>query len=220
VRVAPAFFGAAQKDHAKLRRYVTVLTEAMSFFMFPVFTGLAITADDLVFAAFGPKWAEAIVPLQILSFYAFFRSIVALLPHILNVTGGTTFGMWNSLATLATLPPAFYVGSRWGVTGIAAVWLLVYPLFTLPLYYKTFHGISLSWREYLKTLTPGLTGSAIMVAAVLAVKNATASWGSVERLAIEVAAGVAVYAAVMWIGYRDRLVVYRDFYRRARGKAD
>jgi PST family polysaccharide transporter len=218
LRVSPAFFGAAQKDHAQLRRYLTVLTEAMALFMFPVIAGLSVTADDLVVVAFGPQWIDAVMPLRILTLYAFVRSVVALLPQILNVVGGSTFWMWNSLTMLALLPPSFYLGSRWGVTGIAAVWVLVYQPLTIPLYYRTLRGIGLSFREYMRTLIPGLAGSGTMVLAVLAVKSAAASWEPLPRLTIQFAAGGLVYAAVMWFGYRDRLAAYSDFYSRLRSQ--
>ena len=116
--------------------------------------------------------------------------------------------MWNSLIKLATLPWAFYIGSRWGATGIAATWVISYPFLTLPLYWWTFRAIALRPTQYLQALRPALIGSAIMVAAVSSARLLTPTlplWG---RFAAEVSAGILAYSGVMLTLERDRTLGY------------
>jgi teichuronic acid exporter len=206
VRVTPAFFAAVQDEHAALRRYLRVLTEAIGIATFPATFGLALVAHEFVPLALGEKWDGAIVPLQLLAFYASFRVIVTLLPQVLNVVGETRFGMRNAIATAIIMPTAFYIGSRWGTTGIAAAWIITYPVVVIPLYWRTLSKIGLGVREYMEGVVPPLNGSIAMAVAVEAVKwSLPHRWPLMPSLILEVAAGATAYVVVMLGVYRSRM---------------
>ena len=114
-----SYFSASQNDAVALRRYLRVVTEGLSLITFPATIGIALVAHDFVYLVVGAKWQSAVVPLEILGFYASFRCIVTLLPSILNVTGESRVNMQYSLFALILMPTAFYFGSRWGPEGIA-----------------------------------------------------------------------------------------------------
>ena len=205
--VIPSYFSAVQNDPAALRRYLRVLTEMIALATFPATVGLSLVAPEAVPLIFGHKWEGMIGPLQILSFYAGFRSIVALLPKLLTAVGKVHYVMWNELAGLVILPVAFYIGSFRGTTGIAWAWVFAYPLVVVPLYYKTFHSIGMSIREYVRALRPSLTGTVVMIPAVEWVRHTLAPTHSLLlRLIVEVAAGAVVYAAVLWLLHRNRVI--------------
>lgn len=207
VRVTPAFFAAVQDQHAALRRYLRVLTEALGIATFPATFGLALVAREFVPLALGKKWDGAIVPLELLAFYGSFRVIVTLFPQVLNVVGETRFGMRNAVATAIIMPTSFYIGSHWGTTGIAAAWIITYPIVVIPLYLRTLSKIELTSREYMKGLYPALNGSLGMAVAVLAVKwLAPHTWPVGLRLALEIFVGAAAYAGIMLGLYRARML--------------
>jgi O-antigen/teichoic acid export membrane protein len=206
VRVTPAFFSAVQDQHAALRRYLRVLTEGLGILTFPATFGLALVAREFVPVALGKKWDGAIVPLQLLAFYAAFRVIVTLLPQVLNVVGETRFGMLNGIATALIMPPAFYIGSHWGTTGIATAWIITYPLVVIPLYRRTLSKIGLSVKEYMQGVFPPLNGSIAMGLAVEAAKwFAPPGWSLYWRLILEVLVGTVAYLAVMLGFYAPRM---------------
>jgi O-antigen/teichoic acid export membrane protein len=205
-RVTPSLFSAVQHEHAVLRRYLRVLTEGLSIVLFPATLGLALVAKEFVPVALGAKWAGAVVPLELLALYAAFRSIVTLLPQVLNVIGETRFGMRNGFATLIVMPVAFYVGSRWGTAGIAAAWLICYPFVVVPLYWRTLSKIELPFSEYMSGVFPPLNGSLGMVAAVLLLKwFLPIGWPVSLRLALEVAVGASAYVIIM-LGFYGRRI--------------
>jgi O-antigen/teichoic acid export membrane protein len=207
VRVTPAFFAAVQDEHAALRRYLRVLTEVLGIVTFPATFGLALVAHEFVPLALGRKWSGAIVPLELLAFYASFRVIVTLLPQVLNVVGETRFGMRNAIATAIIMPTAFYIGSRWGTTGIAAAWIITYPVVVIPLYWRTLSKIGLGVREYMQGVVPPLNGSIAMAVAVEAVKwSMHRGWPLMPRLMLEIVAGGLAYVAVMLGVYRSRML--------------
>ncbi|MGA8285919.1 MAG: lipopolysaccharide biosynthesis protein, partial [Candidatus Sulfotelmatobacter sp.] len=85
--VIPTYLAAVQNDPAELRRYLRGLTEIIALAAFPACIGLGLVAREFVPLIFGHKWDGMIAPLQVLSFYAAFRSIVALLPKVLTAVG-------------------------------------------------------------------------------------------------------------------------------------
>jgi PST family polysaccharide transporter len=213
-RVTPAIFSAVQSEKESLRRYLLNLTEGLALVTFPVAVGLALVADTLVPVVLGEQWLGAVVPLRLLALYATFRSIVTLLPHVVNVIGETRFGMWNAYLAAAVLPVGFIVGARWGTMGIASAWLVLHPLVTFPLYRRVFSRIELSAGRYLRSVWPAASAVLVMAAAVLAAKQlAPNGWSAGRRLALEVPVGAVVYSLALLAFHRGRLRAVRETLR-------
>ncbi len=205
--VAPSYLAAVQADLAALRRYVRVLTEFISLVTFPATVGMALVARDLVPLVLGQKWRAAIPILEVLAAYAAVRSVVALLTKVLNARHRARFVMWNQLAALVILPSAFYIGSHWGATGIAWGWVVGYPLVAIPLYWKTFRTIGMQIGEYVQSLRPALTGTAVMVICVATLRVEFQPGRSLlARLIVEVVAGVAAYGGALLLFHRQRIL--------------
>jgi teichuronic acid exporter len=74
-RVTPAYFAAAQDDNRTMRGILLNITEGLAFLTLPATFGLALVAPEFVRLILGPEWSAAIVPLQLLSIYASYRSL-------------------------------------------------------------------------------------------------------------------------------------------------
>ena len=95
------------------------------------------------------------------------------------------------------LPTAFILGSHWGNAGIAAAWMIGFPIVAIPVTARVFHRIELSWNEFFRVLTPSVTGCLMMTAAVLGIKDVLpAHYGMQVRLALFVLAGAIAYIVV------------------------
>ena len=212
--VVPSYLAAVQKEPAQLRRYIRALTEAMSLITFPATVGLGLVARELIPLALGHKWDGVVLPLEILSIYAAFRSIIALLSKVLTAVGNPRFVMRDDLFALAILPIAFYFGSRWGTGGVAWGWVAAYPLVALPLYWKTFQTIGMKTGEYLRALRPALDCTLIMTAAVLLLKwKMPMSFPLAIRLVIEVTIGSIMYASAAFLFHRERMKAFLELAR-------
>jgi O-antigen/teichoic acid export membrane protein len=206
--VVPTYLAAVQNDPAALRRYLRTLTETIALAAFPATVGLSLVARELVPFVFGEKWLGMVPPLEVLSFYAALRSIVAILPKVLSSVGNVRFVMWNDLAALVILPIAFYIGSYRGTAGIAWSWIVAYPLIVVPLCRKTLQTIGMKFGEYLRTLRPALDGTIAMILAVEWVKHSFSPARSLlHRLVIEVAVGAVVYLGVLGLLHARRMRV-------------
>ena len=207
--VIPTYLAAVQKEPESLRRYVRTLSEALALATFPATIGLGIVAREVVPVALGAKWIAVIAPLQVLSFYAAFRSIVAIIPKVLTAVGNARFVMWNDLRALVILPIAFYIGSHWGTAGIAWGWVAAYPLVAVPLYWKAFKMIKMPVATYLQALRPAIDGTLMMVLAVLALRwTLPPSWPAWSRLIAEVTLGGVAYFSTLMLLHRKRIMAF------------
>jgi PST family polysaccharide transporter len=194
--VTPALFSAVQKEKAALRRYLLNLTEAIALITLPLSVGLGLVAPDFVVVVLGQKWLPAVAPLRFLAFYVTVRSLTPLIPVVLNVIGESRFNMWSSIAMALVLPVGFYIGSHWGNAGIAAAWMIAYPIAALPMYWRAFRKIEMPWLDYIRVLAPSAVGSLLMAVVVLTLQRSMSVGYSVAvRLSATVLAGGAAYLA-------------------------
>ena len=208
--VTPSFFSATQNDLASMRRYLLRLTEVLAFVTFPLTVGLAFTARNFVLIVLGAKWAGAITALELLALYASVRSITPLLGQILLATRDSRFMMWNNVAAAFAFPIAFYAGARFGIAGIAAAWMVVYPLVTVPLYWRVFRKIELKVGEYLRALAPALTATLAMAAGLIIFEFAFPRRVSVASLLQQIIVGALIYGSVALVFHRQRLRAYQQ----------
>lgn len=212
--VTPAYFSAVQTDRGALKRYLLKPTEAISFLLFPVMIGIALVAPDAVPLVLGAKWHQLIVPLQLLAVYASYRCVMPLMAQVLIVSSETRFLMWNTIVSGVLIPTAFVFGSHWGPSGIAAAWVMAYPINALPVYLRTARRLGMSLSEYIGALRPAIGGSIVMAAMVLLVKwLIPATTPSTERLFAEIGSGAATYIGFQLLFHRDRV---SSFYRSRR----
>ena len=206
--IIPSYLAKVQKEPAALRRYLHTLTEALALATFPATIGVALVARELVPFALGRKWESMIIPLEVLCLYAAFRSIEALLPKLLTAVGNARFVMWVELSALVIMPVSFYLGSHWGIAGVAWAWL-AYPLATAPLYWKTLKTIEMSAWEYFRAVRPGLDGAIVMALAVGLLKwKLPMGEPLLLRLILEIAAGAIVYIGTVLLLHRERAMSF------------
>jgi PST family polysaccharide transporter len=194
VRVLPSFFAAAQKEKEALRAYLLTLVQAISLFILPLSVGLALVADQFVLLVLGAKWMAVVLPLRILLCFTSVRALTNILGPLLNAKRLAHFIMWTNTAAAIYFPIGFLIAARWGTTGIAAAWLVLYPVLAAPLFWRTFREIEIPPVRYLRALLPAVSGSIILSVAVLSLRNfMPAGWSPIFRLSAEIATGGLSY---------------------------
>jgi len=220
-RVTPSLFAAVQNDSAALRRYLRNMTEAVALVTFPMTFGIALVAPEFVHLVFGEKWIGVIIPLQLLAAYASLRCIRTLLSPLLNAVGNARFVMMNTVLSLIVFPASFYLASRWGTTGVASCWVIVYPIVSLPLFRFTFRRISMPVSQYFNAIRPALAGSLTMTVVVLALKWALPEgWPLHLRFSLEILSGGTAYLLTLFGLDRERLRAFFQLIRLLRSQAE
>ena len=213
LKVTPSVFSSVQHDKPALRRYWLGVTEGIALVTFPLTIGLALVARDVVTLILGAKWVPMVGALQILALYAAVRSLLPLTSQVLVATGRSRTDAIISLQIAITMPIAFWIGSYWGVTGIAAAWALVHPIFGLRITYRGFGRAGTTAGAYLAALWPAASSAAIMAAAVVTTGLVIPeSWPGGARLALTVLAGAGSYAAAVMMLHRRRVMAFRQLW--------
>jgi PST family polysaccharide transporter len=213
MRTATPLFANVKDDHALVRRFYLIMVEILSLIVTPAMVGLAVVAPLAIPVVFGATWNASITPVRWLALFMIVRTMGILTEQVLISQKMTRFTMRMSIANLAMMPVAFVIGALWkGMAGVAAAWLYLSPLTIVPLLIVLFHTIHLPYRSYLAALVPAVTGSAGMCLAVLAIRSILpASWPAQTALAVQVAAGAAVYGAILILAFRERVLRYVRF---------
>ena len=208
-RVLPPLFSVVTHDSSLARRYLLGITEVLMLLVAPASIGLALVADDFVSVLLGPQWAGAVTPLRILCLFAAIHAPGTLYPHILNATGRSRFSLRIHLVALVVLPIAFVAAGRtWGVNGIAAVWIFIYPIVLGLFLAETLKAVECSFSEYAASFRPAVSGIAVMVPAVIIASGfLDPDVSAPVRLAFGIATGGAFYvgAVLALNGQRRRI---------------
>jgi O-antigen/teichoic acid export membrane protein len=203
-----SFFAAVQHQQSDLRRFFLGSSQALAFTLLPLLVGLIWVADLAVPVVLGPQWVTSIGPLRWLIIYAAANSILTPVSQVINVTGNTGIGMIASLISLFVLPVAFAIGGHYGaLSGIAAAWVVTFPLLcALPLRIAL-RALDLRWNEYISIFSKVFESVAVMSLAVVAVR-VLPDWHhrTIPELVCSVTAGAATYAAMSWARQRDFLL--------------
>jgi O-antigen/teichoic acid export membrane protein len=202
-------FSTLQNNRAELARYFKYSTEACSLTLMPIYVGLALVSRDLIAVALGPKWGDAALILTFLCVAAAIRSIATVANTVIVSCGNAGFPARISLIGLVILPPIFFVASYWGAAAVAAVWVVVYPpLLAVPTIVMGLRAVNLSLSDLWLTLKPAVSATSLMAIVVYALGLTLADMSATMRLPLLVFAGAATYAAVLLLGWRDRISRY------------
>ena len=117
-----------------------------------------------------------------------------------------------AVTTAVVMPILFYVGSFWGVMGIAVAWLVGQPLIAIPvLARQALRQIEMSWAEYGSSLKPAAVGAAATAAGLLVIRAVLpGEWPLALRFIIQVSPGVAIYGVGVFPRYRSRIRKFKS----------
>ena len=213
-QVAFPAFSKLQDDPALLRSYYLKIVNVVAFAVFPICWGIFLVAESVVPLFLSAKWLPAVLPLQILSMVTAFRAI-----HLVNAPlemaigrPGTTI---RNFATITlVLAASFYIGSTYGLEGLAYSWL-VFPAVSLFTTSTTLKLIGLSLAVYFKELRHPFLGTAFMVLAVLLCqKLVLLDHGLVIHAVGSATLGVASYTLYYALFNRKMFAEARNLLRR------
>jgi O-antigen/teichoic acid export membrane protein len=128
------------------------IVRRMGLFIFPVFTLLLITGNDLIVALYGERYAASGVIFTIFVFHLLrYVAPYGLLPR---VYGDTVFIFWASAASLiGTLIALFAFTAIWGYVGAAIAYVVSVYLISVPQVVKGYFLLGVSGRRFLPWLS-------------------------------------------------------------------
>src|SRR5262249_32910848 len=83
-----------------------------------------VVAPDAIPLVFGQQWTTAVPVIQILAVYALVRALQSWNSVILDAVGRPHVTMWTQVAALCLAPVVVLLGSRWGIEGVGALFVV------------------------------------------------------------------------------------------------
>lgn len=195
--------------------YLLKATRLLGIVAFPVFLGISCTAEPLIGLLLGSKWLPAAPLLQLMGLVMPFRLLSNVFPPLLWGVGHPRTSASNFLIAALLMPVAFFIGTRWGVVGLAYAWLLMYPVVFIVTAARTCAMVAVSLSDYSRQILRPLAAGLAMYAAVMwAASVAYGAPGDWTYLVQLVVTGALVYAGTMLVvdraGLRETLELIRN----------
>lgn len=164
----------------------------------PFYFGLAVTAEPLVLAVLGPKWAEVAPLVPILAMAMPLLTLQIMFGPAINALGRSRLAVRNALCGAVLMPVAFLVGIEWGIIGLAWAWLAGMAALLAVTLAGSLPALGVSGRALFMAATPALAASTAMAALVAGLDLLLPEMAVGARLALLVGAGAAAYAAMLF----------------------
>ena len=220
-QVAYPVFCRLQHDPGRVRDWYLRLTVLLGFIGMPVLAGIALVAEDAFAVVLGEKWLDAVVPFQLLSGAGILMIFSASLPPLLNALGRPDINLKFTAACTLFLPAGFVAfGTQYGLKGVCAVWLVVYPLLVAGLVVFTRELTGIRLADLLRAQAPVLCGLAFMALVVRGLRWQMADLGpGWLRLVSCIGAGAVAYGIFMVLLARGTVLTdVRKLLREVRGQ--
>jgi O-antigen/teichoic acid export membrane protein len=117
-----------QDDIPRFRQHYLTATRLIALVSFPLMVGVAVLSQPLILLLLGPRWAEVIPILQILSFVGMFQSIIFPVGWVFTALGKTRDQFLLSMMLLVLFVIAMAIGIRFGLSGVIyayCIWTLM-----------------------------------------------------------------------------------------------
>jgi O-antigen/teichoic acid export membrane protein len=195
-------FSKIQDDQQKIRKAYSKVIMTLSLLCFPVFSGLILVAPTFVTVVFGEKWLPSALPLQILCIAGIFRMHLQVTSTIVNALGKVAVEIWRRTAALVLLTIGCWLGSFWGITGVAVAVTVTTAILAVTMvgYLNTLTG--LTWYDGLQPQGSAFTASVVMAGTAFIYQRwaeGTLGAHSASLLFSTTMVGASVYIITLWI---------------------
>lgn len=213
-------FATVQDDLQRLRRAFLKTTRLVSLVSIPVSICIIAFADDFIRNAYGIRWEDAIIPLQLLGIYGLLRSVAVNMGSILKAGGKPQWLMGIATWRLATMALLLYPAARfWGIVGVSALSAGVSIADFFISAHLTNKIAATSWSDWLRIVTPPLALS-LMAAPVAKIFYRVVLQPLPASVALP-AAGLsffAVYGSVLLSLDRETRELVLDLWRKVQAR--
>lgn len=186
-----------QDERERLRRRLLDGCRLLTAFSVPILWGISAISQELVTVALGDKWLSAILPLQLISLVVPLRMVSGVFGTANLGIGRAGLDFRNSVVTAIVLPVCFFVGTHWGVNGLAAAWLVATPTVLALNFPRVATALSTSVRDVLRAIWRPFAAGLTMYLTVVACRHALGGLSDLVRLPLLICAGGGAYVGTL-----------------------
>jgi O-antigen/teichoic acid export membrane protein len=207
-RIAFPLFAMVQNDDARLRSGYLDVIRVVALVLFPIYMGMIVLAEPLVLVLLGEDWRSVVPTLRTLGALGFFYCLGNPIGTLLLAKGRVEIGFYLNIWMIILYGAAIFLGSKWGVQGVALGLVLATALGLFPIgFWVRWLLVGMRPMEYLAAFGPMLVSAVFMGAFVQWARNTGVGFGYpvMDLIALAVI-GAAVYFAIIVPWQRPFLV--------------
>ncbi|HEU4928813.1 MAG TPA: MOP flippase family protein [Candidatus Krumholzibacteria bacterium] len=205
-RVAFPVFSTVQHDRTRLRKGYLELIEALGAVTIPLYVAMLALAEPIVGVQLGPRYGTTVSLLQILWIVGLSFSLTSPAGTLLLASGRADIGFYVNLVRTALIIVGVWVGSHWGLVGIAWALVAVVVAVMFPVQaYVRWLVVGMGWREFLSRLAPFFGAASVAAVVCLAANRWLPFPTDLAELAVMLPVAAAIYAGLLWWRHRTRI---------------
>jgi O-antigen/teichoic acid export membrane protein len=170
----------------------------MMFVALPLYFGMSAVARPMVETLLGEKWMEIVPLMEGLPLAMPFFALQIICSPTTNAMGRPKIYVLSSFAGALIMTLCFYVGLKWGLTGLVHAWQIGSPLLLAVTLALTLPAIGVRFGTLLKALAPSIAAAVAMYAVVHHAAPHVESLSALAELGILVTLGGATYLGLLW----------------------
>ena len=208
-RVGLPLMAKAQSDKIFLKSVYLMTMRMTASTNFPIYIALAAFSKEVVLLVFGPQWLGSAPLLVLLAVWGMLRSCGNPVGSLLLAVGKADLSFKWNLALLFIVPPVLWVGSHWGIAGLAMTQAILMVGLMIPgWYFLVRPSCGAGGMEYaISILSPLVAAFLAMLLSYLAVSGITEP---VSRLIGAAVVAVPVYLLLSYVFNRSWLLAMRQ----------
>jgi O-antigen/teichoic acid export membrane protein len=122
----------------------------------PIMAGMLVAGPHLIVGLYGPQWAAATVPLQVLCAVGLLRAIYGMTGALTHAFGRVYAEFRRQAAFAVMVIAASVVGSSWGISGVAVGIAVAVVFMYFAMAQLAVQITACSWREFFAVQVPGV----------------------------------------------------------------
>jgi O-antigen/teichoic acid export membrane protein len=207
-RVAFPIMSLMQQEQMALKHLYLSGLRVLGTANFPIYAFVFVAADPLSDLILGQRWHGTAPILRIMSIYFLLRSTGNPVGSMLMATGRVKRGfIWN-LIIFFLIPPTLWIGSSWGMLGIAWSLVAMQLVLAIPNWALLVRPCTnATLREYFSTMIAPLSAS--ILAAAIAMICMHPVDGPIGKLLVALVSGAAAYGAFTLLINREAVSLAR-----------
>ena len=189
----------------------------IAFVTAPMMAGLIVLRESFIAVVLGSKWLAMSDVLMWLAAVGFVSSLTCTTGSVLMARGRTNYLFYLGIVGVVLQVPAFIIGLKWGVEGVAAGHLVATVVTSVIAFSVVLRVLGRGTAQFLRALLTPMAFAAVMALVVVGCRSALpSSTAAVIELVVLGGIGAATYAALAFVFARGSLHEVTRFFRRRR----
>ena len=169
-QVAFPAYSRIQSDKDRVASHFLKAARVGSVLVFPVFWGGLTVAPEILDWLLGDKWADIILPVQIICVIMPFRALGTLVSPMLFGIGRVDVTFLYVAIASVLMPLSFLIGVQYGIEGICFAWVIGYMVIFFITLKLSLRLIGISVSDYLSNISVAIFASLIMMSGIFGIK--------------------------------------------------